>query len=175
MGPTMSEEPDETREQLNIGGMIGIALSAVMGTTLTIWAFHFLHMNGSGTATIKPFPRIAVLPFHSLSAAKEEIASDRALTDSMISCLAHVARVEALPPETDTDPEAVGRELGVKMLLIGKIDREARRVHVNLQLVSAQNGKQIWAGTFEGDSNNPAGLSEQMNKALAPHLTGLLD
>jgi len=175
MSPSASEQLDEPRDQFNLGTMLLIAFAAIVGTTMTVWAFHFLHIETATAAFAKPFPRIAVLPFHSLSSSRDDIQSDQKLTSAMISGLARISRVEALPPEIDADPIVVGRETGVRMLLIGKIERNGSHLKVNVQMVSARDGKQLWRGAFEGDSRNLPGLSTQIDEAVAPHLTALLD
>ncbi len=158
--------------------MLFIALAAVIGTTLTVWALHFMHLGGGPektAATFKRVPRIAVLPFHSLSAAADDANYDRELTGVLIAGLATIARVEVLPAGIDADPVGVGRELGVKALLIGKVQRLGHRVKVSIQLVSAKDGNQAWAGTFDSDSRDLARLSMQIDNAVARHLTALLD
>jgi TolB-like protein len=155
--------------------MLGIALAAVVSTTLAVWVFHFMHMEPSAVPSGRPFPSIAVLPFHSLSADPQDIQSDSLLTSALISGLSGFSRVEALPAEIDADPVAVGQELGVKTMLIGKIERRGQQIHVDVQMISARDGKQLWTGKFDGSAEDLAGLSWQIDKALAPHLTALLD
>jgi adenylate cyclase len=175
MNPLVSEELDEPRDQFNLGTMLLIALGAVVGTTLTVWALHFMHLGTATVTNTKPFPRIAVLPFHSLSAAPDDIRYDRTLTSALIAGLARIARVEALPSQTDADPVAVGQELGVKMMIMGNIQRLGPKVHVTVQMVSAKNGNQVWADSFDGNSDDLGHLSILIDNAVAPHLTALLD
>ncbi len=171
----VSESINESRNELNLGSMLGIALSAVVGTTLLVWALHFIHISNGYVGVSKPFPRVAVLPFHSMSAAPGDIRSDRALTNSLIGGLALISRVEALPPQEDVDPVKVGREMGVRLMVIGMVERLGKHVRVNIQMISARDGSQLWAARFEGNSDDLTGLSAQIDKALAPHLTALLD
>jgi TolB-like protein len=175
MDPSVSGELDESRHQFNLGTMLFIAFAAVVGTTLTVWGLHFMHLSTSPVAGSKPFPRIAVLPFHSLSSRPEDIRYDGQLTNALIGGLARISRVEALPSNVDADPVVVGRELGVRMMLIGRVERLGARVRVRVQMVSARDGSQVWAGSFDGDSNDLGRLSAQIDGAVAPHLTALLD
>jgi TolB-like protein len=174
MNPSVSEELDETPERLNLGSMLLFVLAAVAGTTLAVWAFHFLHASPATTAG-KLLPRIAVLPFHSLSAAPDDIQFDHKLTNALISGLTRVSRVEVPAVETDADPILVGLELGVKMIIIGKVEKLAGQVRVRVQIVSTRDGSQVWVGSFDGDSSDPSRLSAQIETAVAPHLTALLD
>jgi TolB-like protein len=165
---------EESRDQFNLGTMLLITLAAVLGTTMTVWVFHFMQVGGAAPIR-KQLPLVAVLPFHSPSASPADIQSDQKLTNQVIEGLAEIARVEALPSEMDADPAVIGRETGVKMLLIGKLERRGSHLHLTVQLVSTRGGKRVWSGSFEGDSSQLARLSNQIDNALAPHLTALLD
>jgi len=175
MGPVVSEQLDDSRERFNLGAMLLIALASVAGTTMLVWAFHFLHLTTAVATVNTSLPRIAVLPFHSLSASPSDIQADRKLTEAMIGGLARITRVEALPPDIDADPVLIGRETGVRIMLIGKVQRSGERVKVTVQMVSARDGKQIWTDDFAGNSNNLEPLSAKIDQAVAPHLTALLD
>jgi TolB-like protein len=173
MSTLVSQQPDEVKEDFNLGAMLLIALAAVLGTTITVWIFHFVQ---TGTpAPPQPLPRVAVLPFHSLSASKVDLRSDEDITNALLTQLAHVSHIEVLPAEMDTDPLVVGRELGVKGLLIGKVERVGGRLNVSVQLIGTRDGKQLWAGNFNGNSKDLSTLSQKIHKAVAPYLTALLD
>jgi TolB-like protein len=173
MSPSVSQQADDSPDQFNLGTMLLIALAAVLGTTMTVWIFHFIQVGNTGVT--KPLPSLAVLPFQSLSASKEDIRSDQKLTDVLIGQLARISHVEALPLETDADPLLIGRELGVKALLIGKVVRTGSHLRVKVQMVSTRDGKQVWTGSFDGDSSDLSSLSKEIDEAVAPHLTALLD
>jgi TolB-like protein len=172
---SVSPPADDSPEQFNLGAMLLIVMAAVVGTTLTVWAFHFMRMEPSVAAISKPIPRIAVLPFHSLSTSLEDMNSDEKLTLDVVNQLARISHVEALPAETDADPVLVGRALAVKILLIGKVLRTGDKLRVDVQLVSAVDGKQVWIGSFNGNSKDLVGLSVRINNAIAADLTALLD
>ena len=123
--------------------MLGIALAAVVGTTLSVWGLHFLHISTAAAIAGKPLPRIAVLPFRSVSASPDDIQLARELTKALIGGQARISRVEALPAETDADPVIVGQELGVKTMLFGKVERLDGRLRVNVQIVNTRDGSQV--------------------------------
>jgi len=175
MNLRLSEEMEESRDQFDLGTMLFIALAAVVGTTLTVWALHFMHLSTATVVASRSYPRIAILPFHSLSADPDDIRSDQRLTESLIVSLARISRVESLPNGLDADPVVVGRELGVRMMLIGKVERSGAHLRVSVQVISARNGSQVWAGSFDGESSDLGRLSAQIGSTVAPHLTALLD
>lgn len=174
MSHLASNRLDESRDQFNLGSMLLITLAAILGTTMTVWVFHFAHAGGAAPVR-KQLPLVAVLPFHSASDLPADIQSDQKLTNQVIEGLAEIAKVEALPSDMDADPAVIGRETGVKMLLIGKVERSGSHFRLIVQLVSTRGGKRVWSGSFEGDSSQMERLSNLIDNALAPHLTALLD
>ena len=174
MSHLASNRLDESRDQFNLGSMLLITLAAILGTTMTVWVFHFAHAGGAAPVR-KQLPLVAVLPFHSASDLPADIQSDQKLTNQVIEGLAEIAKVEALPSDMDADPAVIGHEMGVKMLLIGKVERRGPHLRLTVQLVSTRGGKRVWSGSFEGDSSQLERLSNQIDNALAPHLTALLD
>ncbi len=185
MSPPASEDFSEEYEgydpsehEFNLGLMLIIALAAIIGTTLTVWAVHFMQMHEArilAATTPASLPRIAILPMHSLSNSPADIQADHELTESLLQALGRVSRVQELRDGTDADPVAVGHELGVPILLLGRVERLGGQVRVTIQVVSARDGRQLWTKGFTGDSTHGQQLCQQIELAVAPHLTALLD
>jgi adenylate cyclase len=51
----------------------------------------------------------------------------------------------------NVDVKAIGKELGVRYVLEGSVQRDANRVRVNAQLIDAESGAHLWADRFEED------------------------
>jgi TolB-like protein len=173
-------ENSDSPEQMNLGGMLGVALAAIVGTTLTVWIWHFANGGDEprqkAAASSGVVHRIAVMPFRSLSGRLEDEHFDQELTSALVGMLGKKAGLETVWVAGDTDPVAVGRELHAKLLMIGMVKSGAhRRVAVRLQILSTQDGRQIWAGDFDGDSNDVGGLSAHISESAARYLTALLD
>ena len=49
------------------------------------------------------------------------------------------------------DAKEIGKELGVRYVLEGSVQRDQNRVRVNAQLVDAESGAHLWADRFEED------------------------
>jgi tetratricopeptide (TPR) repeat protein len=52
---------------------------------------------------------------------------------------------------TRADAKGIGKELGVRYVLEGSVQREANRVRVNAQLIDAESGAHLWADRFDED------------------------
>ena len=51
----------------------------------------------------------------------------------------------------NVDAREIGRELGVRYVLEGSVQRDGTRVRVNAQLIDAGSGAHLWADRFEED------------------------
>ena len=65
------------------------------------------------------------------------------------------------------DAKAIGKELGVRYVLEGSVQRDANRVRVNAQLVDAESGAQLWADRFEDDVADLFKLQDEVVVRLA--------
>lgn len=50
---------------------------------------------------------------------------------------------------TAVNVQQVGRELNVRYVLEGSVQRSGKRIRVNVQLIDAESGKHLWAERFE--------------------------
>ena len=49
------------------------------------------------------------------------------------------------------EDKAIGKELGVRYVLEGSVQRDTNRVRVNAQLIDAESGAHLWADRFDED------------------------
>jgi adenylate cyclase len=98
-----------------------------------------------------------VLPFINLSSdAGQDYVAD-GVTDSLTSDLARaLPGISVVSRDTaftykgrNTDVRDIGRDLGVQYVLEGSVALEGERVRVNLQLVKAREGSQLWSERFD--------------------------
>ncbi len=60
------------------------------------------------------------------------------------------------------DAKEVGKELGVRYVVEGSVQREQNRVRVNAQLIDAASGAHLWAERFEEDIADLFKLQDQV-------------
>ena len=65
----------------------------------------------------------------------------------------------------NVDAREIGRELGVRYVLEGSVQRDQNRVRVNAQLIDAGSGAHLWADRFEEDV---ADLFKLQDEVVAP-------
>ena len=65
------------------------------------------------------------------------------------------------------DAKEIGKELGVRYVLEGSVQRDQNRVRVNAQLIDAESGAHLWADRFEEDVADLFKLQDQVVARLA--------
>jgi TolB-like protein/Tfp pilus assembly protein PilF len=61
----------------------------------------------------------------------------------------------------------IGRELGVRYVLEGSVQRSADRVRVNAQLIDAADDVHLWAERFDGDAGDLFALQDEITSRIA--------
>src|SRR5262249_16727497 len=122
-----------------------------------------LFFLGRMTATNKqsdamqiPAKSIAVLPFENLSSDKENDYFADGVQDEILTNLAKVADLKVISRTsvlqyrrvTTRNLREIGRDLAVVHLLEGTVQRAENKVRVNVHLIDARNGTDIWAQSY---------------------------
>jgi len=101
-------------------------------------------------------PSIAVLPFNNMSGnAQQQYFSD-GLTEDLITNLAHFPDVMVISrTSTDryknksVDVREIGKELGVRYVLEGSVQKSGDRMRITAQLIDATSGDHVWAENWD--------------------------
>jgi adenylate cyclase len=73
------------------------------------------------------------------------------------------------------DAKAIGKELGVRYLLEGSVQRDQKRVRVNAQLIDAGTGAHLWADRLEEDIGDLFKLQDDIVAKLSNTLQPALE
>lgn len=123
-----------------------------------------------------PAPRlsIVVLPFAHLGGDPEQAYFAEGITDDLTTDLARIEDSFVIAPGTartftgkPIDARTLGRELGVRYVLEGSLRRIDGRVRINVQLVDAGTGGEVWADRFEADWTRSMALQDEITARLA--------
>jgi DNA-binding winged helix-turn-helix (wHTH) protein/tetratricopeptide (TPR) repeat protein len=128
-------------------------------------------------------PSIAVLPFVPVAGGAGSRVLGLGLAYALITKLSSLRSIAVRPTtavlrydEAGRDPLAIGRELGVDLLLDGIYQQTSERIRVSVQLVCVAEGATLWAAKFDEDSRDAFAvedsISEQVARVLAPRLSG---
>ena len=61
----------------------------------------------------------------------------------------------------------IGRELGVRYVLEGEVQRSGTRVRVTAQLIDAETDAHLWAERFDGDAGDLFALQDEITNRIA--------
>jgi adenylate cyclase len=150
-----------------------VALFVVMGS-----AWYFLAGNRSAPAVATNPPpahlSIVVLPFANLSGDPTQDYFADGVTDNLTTEISRIRDSLVIARNTAftykgkaVDAKAIGKELGVRYVLEGSVQRDQNRVRVNAQLIDAESGAHIWADRFEEDLADLFKLQDQVVARLA--------
>ena len=99
---------------------------------------------------------IVVLPFDNIGGDPEQEHFVDGVTDSLTTDLSRIGGSFVIGRNTAftykdrrVDLKQIGRELNVRYILEGSVQRAGARMRVNVQLIDAESGKHIWAERFD--------------------------
>ncbi len=135
--------------------------------------------DGAGAAAPTAFrpPTLAVLPFQSLSTAADDGYFADGLSEELLNLLAGVEGLRVAGRTSsfyfkgrDTDLREIGRQLGVAHILEGSVRRSGSKIRVTAQLVDANDGFNLWSGTYDRELTDVLAIQDEIGRAVAKAL-----
>ena len=132
----------------------------IVGALLSVGLFfigRYTAQNNTGAArTESPAKSIAVLPFDNATRnADTEYLSD-GISEALINSLSELPQLKIIARSTafrykgkQIDPQSVGRDLKVQTVLMGVVRQLGDRLNVQVDLVDAVTGSQLWGQEYE--------------------------
>ena len=160
------------RNPIPAGGAIACLLLSAAVTWL--WIAHAVNAH----RITAPEKSIAVLPFANVENDEknvvftEEMQADIATQLTKLSELKVISgdSVQQYKADAPRDLRGIGKALGVRHVLDGRVRRAAGRVEVNTRLVDAMTGAQIWAEHYERDVPESLNIQGAVAAAIANQL-----
>jgi TolB-like protein/DNA-binding winged helix-turn-helix (wHTH) protein/Flp pilus assembly protein TadD len=164
---------------------LGILVLALALGTLLIVA-KVVPRRGSATSQVQEpaaIRSLAVLPFQALDAKRGDEYLGLGMADALITRLGNTGKIIVRPTSAiqkyagaELSPQAAGQEQGVDAVLDGRIQREADRVRLTVQLIRVRDGVQLWGETFDKEFTNiftlEDALAERVAQSIRLKLTG---
>ncbi|QRM31367.1 adenylate/guanylate cyclase domain-containing protein [Microvirga sp. VF16] len=164
--------------------VILLVLASVGGTMWWLVAQQRLEPQKAGASTPvrSDRPSVAVLPFANLSDDRAQEYFSDGITDDVINDLSKVAGLLVVArnstftfKNTAVDVRKAAADLGVRYVVEGSVRRAADRIRINVRLVDAASGGQLWADRYEGTLGDVFGLQDdiagKITSTLAVQLT----
>jgi serine/threonine protein kinase/tetratricopeptide (TPR) repeat protein len=104
----------------------------------------------------KVIDSLAVLPFGNAGGDPEHEYLSDGITGTLINTLATLPKLRVMAQSTvsrfktrEIDPQAVGRELGVRAVLTGRIMQSGGSLRIGTELVDVATGSQLWGAQYD--------------------------
>jgi TolB-like protein/DNA-binding SARP family transcriptional activator/Flp pilus assembly protein TadD len=121
-----------------------------------------------------PGPSIVVLPFTNLSNDLEQQYFADGITGNLTTDLSRMPDLVVISRNTaftyrdkPIDTRQIGRELGVRYVLEGDVQRSDTKVRVSAQLIDTQTDANLWAERFDGNASNLFALQDEITSRIA--------
>ena len=128
----------------------------------------------SSQPTPAPRASIVVLPFVNLSNDPEQEYFADGITGNLTTDLSRIPDMLVISRNTaftyrnkPVDTKQIGRELGVRYVLEGEVQRSGNRVRVTTQLIDAETDVHLWAERFDGDAGDLFALQDEITNRIA--------
>ena len=131
------------------------------------------------TSALSSAPRlsIVVLPFANLGGDPEQEYFVDGVTESLTTDLSGISGSFVIGRNTafsykgkHADLKQIGRELNVRYVLEGSVQRSGNRLRVNVQLIDAETGAHLWAERFDKPLADLFDMQDEIVARLASQL-----
>ena len=120
---------------------------------------------------------IVVLPFTNLSGDPTQDYFADGITENLTTDLSRLSGSFVIARNTaftfkgkNADAREIGKELGVRYVLEGSVQRDQNQVRVNAQLIDAESGGHLWAERFDKPLSNLFSMQDEIVASLASQL-----
>jgi TolB-like protein/class 3 adenylate cyclase/Flp pilus assembly protein TadD len=153
--------------------VVGVASLCVIAA-ISVWLFQKLHPS----APAQPAHlSLVVLPFTNLSGDPTQDYFADGITENLTTDLSRLSGLFVIARNTaftfkgrNADARQIGKELGVRYVLEGSVQRDQNQVRVNAQLIDAESGGHLWAERFDRPLANLFSMQDEIVASLASQL-----
>jgi adenylate cyclase len=163
-----------TQKQWPMLALLGLGIVALIASG----TWYFLGANRPTPLTSNKPPAhlsIVVLPFTNLSGDQDYFADG--VAENLTTELSRIRNSFVIARNTaftfkgkNLDSKQISKELGVRYVLEGSVQRDQNRVRVNAQLIDGETGAHLWADRFEESITDLFKLQDQVVARLANRL-----
>lgn len=155
-----------------MAGMAGTLMLLVLATAA--WKVHARWFPPVPPARLS----IVVLPFANLAGDQEHRPGQQylvdAVTEDLTTDLSRLADMRVISCDTaftyrdkPANTKRIGRELGVRYVLEGSVERSGDQVRVNAQLIDAETDTHLWADRFDRGVGDLLALQNDITARIA--------
>ncbi len=99
------------------------------------------------------------------------------ITESIINSLSQLSQIRVIARSTvfhykgkEIEPQRIGRELGVRAVLTGKVVQRGDGLSVQAELVDVANGSQLWGQQYNQKLSDVLAVQEEISRKISENL-----
>jgi eukaryotic-like serine/threonine-protein kinase len=125
----------------------------------------------------KVIDSLAILPFGNAGGDPEHEYLSDGITGTLINTLATLPKLRVMAQSTvsrfkarEIDPQAVGRELGVRAVLTGRIMQSGGSLRIGTELVDVATGSQLWGAQYDRKPGDIFAVQDEISSEISGKL-----
>src|SRR5262249_55850411 len=130
-------------------------------------------VDKAGALPLPDKPSLVVLPFVNLSGDPAQEYFSDGLTEDLTTALAKISALFVIARNSafvykgqPVDIKAVSRELGVRYVLEGSVQRADNRVRITAQLVDGLSAAHVWAESYDRDLKDIFAVQDEVRQEI---------
>src|SRR5215475_1764830 len=133
-----------------------------------------------GDGSLTEHPAIAVLPFADMSATHDQQYLADGITEELTTGLAKFPELIVMSRNSTVtykdkpiDSRQVGKDLNVRYVVEGSVQRSDNNVRVAAQLIDATTGSQLWADSYDRQIDSIFAIRDDITRSIVGTIGGL--
>jgi TolB-like protein/Tfp pilus assembly protein PilF len=138
---------------------------------------YWFYSNRSASTDSGQIESIAVLPFQNATGNSDAEYLSDGIAESLINSLTQLQQLRVIARSTafryrgrEIDPQQVGRELNVRAVLTGRVRQIGERLNVQVDLVDASTGAQLWGEEYERTVSDALAIKQAIAREVSERL-----
>lgn len=171
--PTPRRSPKTRRRKPRVGVLAAVVVLLAVGAGMITWLAPWAPTMERSALPLPEKPSIAVLPFDNLGGDPQQEYFSDGITNDIITDLSKFHDLLVIASNTvftykgkPVKVKDLGRELGVRYVLEGSIQRASEKVRVNAQLIDAATGHHLWAERYDRDLKDLFALQDEIVETI---------
>lgn len=152
---------------------VAFGLLILIGAAIALYEY----LNPSRAAQTTEINSVAVLPLKNLTGDQNDEYLVDGLTESLINSLSKIEGLKVISRGSvftfkgkEIDPREVSKRLGVTTVVEGGVIKNKDSLHVSVRLVSAEDGRVLWAGDSFHSLNDVFTIEGKLARGVANSL-----
>jgi serine/threonine protein kinase len=168
-GLSISKTADQLKKRTRHFVWLGIIVMVLVACFIGYVSFFGKHQS---------IDSIAVLPFENVGADPNTEYLSEGITESLINTLSQLSNLSVMSRSSvfhykgkEIDPNKAGKELGVKVVLTGRVTQRGDNLQISTELVDVSNNTNIWGEQYNRKLSDILTVQEEISKEISRQLS----